>query len=77
MNKNFISVSRAIEKGNNVIVYGIRESGLYKMNVKPLTASINAVVAELIKIWHERIGHVNYKTFTEMVNNKMVNGLSV
>lgn len=65
-------------KQNKILVEGYEAGGLYKLNVKPKTtkeACLNTVCIEPIKLWHDRLGHVNFKTLQEMSNGNVVSGL--
>ena len=57
---------------------GIRQgNGLYKMLIKvvePLQA--NVVKADSLKIWHERLGHINYRSLKDMVKDGLITGVT-
>ena len=50
---------------------GYLTEGLYKMNV--MNVEINKIsnspyLLESYDLWHERLGHVNYKTLRKLIN---------
>ena len=64
--------------GKRTRAVGVRQgNGLYKMIMKvvePLQANI--AKADSLKVWHERLGHVNYGTLKEMVKDGLIKGVS-
>lgn len=58
-------------KGDKIIVDGTRNDKLYKLNFFPVV-NTEHYAANSISVWHERLGHVNYKTLQEMNNKKPI-----
>ncbi|XP_036317358.1 uncharacterized protein LOC118732337 [Rhagoletis pomonella] len=93
LDRNFVSISQAKEKGidaiflkggqrvifqkdDHILADDYRESKLYRNNLKPVNiAHLNNPTS--IKVWDERLGHVNFETLRKLSNNKIVKGLDV
>lgn len=61
-----------LEAGGKVVAVGVRcDSKLYRLLMRTsLPEQANAVsLPTPLKVWHERFGHVNYKTLKEMVSS--------
>lgn len=55
------------EKNQQLVVDGVRSDNLYRLNIKPLhAAEAQLVTSNSLKLWHERLGHVNYQTLKQM-----------
>jgi len=67
--KRGMSIIKIDEK---ISACGTRKNGLYHLHVAPM--SDVAAVASL-KLWHERLGHVNVAGVKRMIKNKDVDGL--
>jgi len=63
--------------GKRLLAVGIKQTNqCYKMLFK--TASkpqANVSTTDSIMLWHERLGHVNFKTLKEMVGNGLLSGI--
>ncbi|PHT39250.1 hypothetical protein CQW23_22823 [Capsicum baccatum] len=60
-----VSGKIVISKGEVYVGKGYLTEGLYKMNVMNVEINKNsnsAYLLEFYNLWHERLGHVNYKT---------------
>lgn len=65
-------------KENLVIADGVRDNRLYKMNLEPVkTTELNIVSFGSLTLWHEHLGHVNFKTPQEMSNKGVVVDLKI
>lgn len=65
-------------KGDLVVADGTRDNRLYKMNLGPVkTTELNIATAGSPMIWHERLGHVNFKTLREMSSKGVVDDLEI
>jgi len=61
-----------IKISDKVAACRTRKSGLYNLDMAPLSAT--AAVASL-QLWHERLGHFNVACVKRMINNKDIDGL--
>ncbi|PHT29367.1 hypothetical protein CQW23_31044 [Capsicum baccatum] len=66
-----VSGKIVVSKGEMYVGKGYLEEGLYKMNV--MTVEMNkhsnsSYLLESYNLWHERLGHVNYKTLLKLIN---------
>jgi len=64
---------------NKLIAHGIKqENNLYRLafivNVKH---EANAAIGNTLKLWHDRLGHVNNKYLRAAVENNLVNGVKI
>lgn len=90
---NFVSVSKACEKGFSVtfknnqavirdregelLIKGNRKGGLFVFKCEANTCfNMNNEETE-VKIWHNRFGHLNFDSLTEMFNKELVHGLKM
>lgn len=65
------------KKDNKLIMDGVKCDNLYKLEIRPISVSeSHVVISDSVKLWHERLGHVNYSTLKQMRDNKVVNDLS-
>lgn len=66
-------ISALIYKGNDIVLTATQKSNnLYEMNFKTvISASCNAVQATegSLRVWHERLGHLNMKEIRNMIKN--------
>lgn len=62
-----------------LVVDGLKHgNGLYKLNLKPvLSCEANVALDCSLMAWHERMGHVNFKTLKSMVSKSAVLDLKV
>ena len=66
-------------KDGHTIVEGYEIDGLYKLNMKPKVAehiNLNVACAASIKVWHDRMGHVNFRKLVDMSKKNIVSDLS-
>lgn len=63
------------EKNGNLILDGVKCNNLYKLNLHPVQVEANMAAQDSMQIWHERLGHVNYKTLKQMHEKKTVEDL--
>ncbi|PHT41242.1 hypothetical protein CQW23_20096 [Capsicum baccatum] len=66
-----VSGKIVVSKGEMYVGKGYLEEGLYKMNI--MTVEMNkhsnsSYLLESYNLWHERLGHVNYKTLRKLIN---------
>lgn len=65
-------------KGNQVIADGVRDNRLHKMNLGTVrTGELNSATSESLMLWHERLGHVNFKTLRETKGKGVVDDLNM
>lgn len=65
-------------KGSTVIIDGVRDNRLYKMNLGPVkTTELNFTSSGSLMLWHERLGHVNFKTLQDMNSKRIVEDLEI
>lgn len=63
-------------KDNKITLTGVKHSNLYKLNLRPVkVAEANVAISDSIRVWHERLGHVNFKTLKQMRDQKTVDDL--
>ncbi|PHU09350.1 Aquaporin TIP4-2 [Capsicum chinense] len=55
-------------KGEVYVEKGYRTEGLYKMNVEINKSSNSSYLLESYNLWHDRLGHVNYKMLRKLIN---------
>lgn len=61
---------------NELVATGVKEeNNLYKMLFKTKTNQANIITKSNLKLWHERLGHINVKTLKELVKKDLVNGV--
>jgi transposase InsO family protein len=70
-----------IHGDNELLAFGVKqENEIYRMvfRVKNARSNIqaNASTSDL-RVWHERLGHLNFRTLREMVNKNLVNGVQL
>jgi hypothetical protein len=70
-----------IHGDNELLAFGVKqENEIYRMvfRVKNARSNIqaNASTSDL-RVWHERLGHLNFRTLREMVNKNPVNGVQL
>ena len=65
-------------KGSTLIADGVRCNRLYKMNLRPVKiAELNIASSGSLMLWHERLGHMNFKTLQDMNTKGIVEGLKI
>lgn len=73
--------SALIYKNNNLVMCAsITENNLYELKIKavvPDTCNLVQSDQDNMKMWHERLGHVNLKQIKNMNTNNVVEGLKV
>ncbi|CAL1681040.1 unnamed protein product [Lasius platythorax] len=81
-NVTFRGQSVSISKEDAVVAQGMRqENGVFRMFFK--TSEVNCAVNEVnlstasLRVWHERLGHVNNNTVRDMVNKGVVKGMKL
>lgn len=63
----FDSETLNIQKGNRLIAVGTKQTNqCYKMVFKSLVQQANSATENEIMLWHNRMGHVNFKSLKEM-----------
>jgi hypothetical protein len=70
LTKNLLSISTLDKKGfkvsvidgEDVIVIGIEEGGLYKLKGHPIAALTHSIESPC-ELWHRRLAHINYKDY--------------
>jgi len=61
-----------IKISDKVFACGTRKSGLYHLDMAPLS---DIAAAASLQLWHERLGHVNVAGVKRMIKNKDIDGL--
>ena len=63
----------------SLLAQGIKLNGnLVKMFILPEeTIKANLASTAPLKVWHERLGHVNRNSIEKMINNNVVSGISL
>ncbi|KAG5317910.1 COPIA protein, partial [Pseudoatta argentina] len=76
---NFEANSVKIYRKNLIMAYGIQQNNnLFRLLFKVKnTFEANASSVGNLKLWHERLGHINCKSLSEMVNKNLINGVSL
>ena len=83
LNINFISVSRVVKKGltvtirrsnGTVVLEPAKHDNLFLTRGKTETLFS---VSNMVQIWHNRFGHVNFKSLSEMSSKSMVLGIEL
>lgn len=73
--------SALIYKNNKVVMSAnIKENNLYELNIKtviPDTCNLVQNSQNDMKMWHERLGHINVKQIKNMSANSVVKGLKM
>ncbi|CAG4933546.1 unnamed protein product [Colias eurytheme] len=73
--------SALIYKNHNVVMSAnIKENNLYELNIKtvlPDTCNLVQNKQSDLRMWHERLGHINVKQIKNMTANSVVNGLEM
>lgn len=65
-------------KSNLVIADGVRDNRLYKINLGPVkTTKLNVASSGSLMLWHEYLGHVNFKTLQEMNDKEVIVDLKI
>ena len=70
----FESDKLVLKKNDIFLGKGFVEDGLVKMCIKTVlfTNEPNAYLVEPFKVWHERLGHVNYKSVQRLINLNLI-----
>ncbi|CDY56387.1 BnaCnng30200D [Brassica napus] len=70
----FESDKFVLKKNDIFLGKGFVEDGLVKMCIKTVlfTNEPNAYLVEPFKVWHERLGHVNYKYVQRLINLNLI-----
>lgn len=56
----------------------VRESNnLYKLLFRTCIGEANTIAQESLKTWHDRLGHVNFKTLRNMINKEIISGVNL
>lgn len=62
---------------NQLVAVAVRtSSNLYKMLFKTVVYHANVASCENLKLWHERLGHINVGTLKQMVSKGLVSGIN-
>ena len=93
LNKNLFSEGvvtkkgmKVVKEGNkatiieNGVVKAVAERGatnLYKLAIRTTIPEVNVTSISSLKIWHERLGHVNFKTIKDMVQKGDIHGITL
>lgn len=83
--KNFTIIKKdtnaLIYKNSEVVMIAkITENNLYELNIKtviPNTCNLVQNTQSDLKMWHERLGHINLKQIKNMCSNSVVEGLKI
>lgn len=63
---------------SGLIAIAVRDSSnIYKMMFHTEVVELNVTARESLKLWHERLGHVNIKSLQEMVTKGLVEGVDL
>lgn len=63
------------KKNAAAIAYGEREDRLYKMHIRVFKESKLQVATSSLRVWYERLDHVNFETLREMSAKEIVKDL--
>ena len=69
-------------KNNKTVIRGkLVDNGLYQLDVFPVKSSqaneAGSSSAATLRVWHRRLGHLNYQYLKEMVRKQSVKGLNI
>lgn len=53
---------------------GFKQNNLYKLNIQQIQLA-EAKIAKSLEIWHQRLGHVHFRTLRKMYQEKVVDDL--
>lgn len=79
---SFFGTEVQVVKNNEIIATGVKQSNeIYRMFLRLKSAEnceneVN-VSTTSFKVWHERLGHLNKQSLSELVNNELVNGVKL
>lgn len=66
------------DQAGNVSCVGVKRNGLYYMLLRTNSViECNVSKTNSLKIWHERLGHINFKRLIETHRNLELNGLKL
>ncbi|GJQ85068.1 hypothetical protein Trydic_g5631 [Trypoxylus dichotomus] len=61
-----------------LLAQAIRDTNnLYIMQFRTVITEINIAVENSLKVWHERLAHINIKTLKDMISKNMVDGVNL
>lgn len=64
-------------RGGQIVGTGTRANRMYELNVKSTEAARVAQSDNQLKLWHQRLGHINQASLRQMVDKKLVNGIEL
>ena len=65
------------DPNGQIVGTGARANRMYELNVKSTETAQVAKSDNRLKLWHQRLGHVNQASLRQMVDKKLVNGIEI
>lgn len=65
------------DQEGQIVCVGERKGNLWIMKFRPNTVECNLTKGESLKLWHDRLGHINFKSIMSTVKNDSAIGLDI
>lgn len=63
---------------DTLVACAVRDANnIYKLLFRTVTVNASAVQIDSLRVWHERLGHINIKTMREMVKKGIVTDVNL
>lgn len=67
-----------VYQNNKVVAVAVRDTNnIYKMLFRTVILNVNLTSHECLKTWHERLGHINLNSISEIVKKNLVEGINI
>ena len=65
------------DSNGQMVATGTRQNRMYQLDFRNMNRAIVADAGNRLKLWHQRLGHVNETTLRQMINQGLVKGVTI